>query len=80
MMDYDLHPPLVAMDGQAWFPRHLLEYAQVAEGLGFRVLAANDSRRQLKEHLPAPIKDPSRFHNSTRGPPLYGLRETACPG
>jgi probable F420-dependent oxidoreductase len=42
MMDYGAHLPLIAMDGRPWSLRRLLEYTEVAEGLGFRALAAND--------------------------------------
>ena len=42
MMDYGAHLPLISMDGRPWSLRRLLEYAEVAEGLEFRALAAND--------------------------------------
>ena len=41
-MDYGAHLPLIALAGRPWTLRHLLEYAEVAEDLGFRALSAND--------------------------------------
>jgi probable F420-dependent oxidoreductase len=41
-MDYGAHLPLIALDERPWSIRRLLEYAEVAEGLGFRILSAND--------------------------------------
>ena len=41
-MDYGAHLPLIALDGRPWSLRGLLEYAEVAEDLGFRTLSAND--------------------------------------
>ena len=42
MMDYGVHLPLIATDRRPWSLRRLLERAEVAEGLGFQALAAND--------------------------------------
>lgn len=41
-MDYGAHLPLIALDGRPWSLQRLLEYAEVAEDLGFRALSAND--------------------------------------
>src|SRR5215212_5266105 len=41
-MDYAVHLPLIALDGRPWSLRCLLEYAELAEDLGFGALAAND--------------------------------------
>ncbi|MGH3087276.1 MAG: LLM class flavin-dependent oxidoreductase [Rubrobacteraceae bacterium] len=41
-MDYGAHLPLIGLDGRPCSLRHLLEYAETAEELGFRVLSAND--------------------------------------
>ena len=42
MMDYGVHLPLIATDRRPWSLRRLLECVEVAEGLGFQALAAND--------------------------------------
>ena len=42
MMDYGVHLPLIATDRRPWSLRRLLERTEVAEGLGFQALAAND--------------------------------------
>jgi len=41
-VDYGAHLPLIALNGQHWSLRRLLEYTEVAEHLGFRALSAND--------------------------------------
>jgi probable F420-dependent oxidoreductase len=41
-MDYGVHLPLIAFDGRPWSLRHLLEYAEEAETLGFQALSSND--------------------------------------
>jgi len=41
-VDYGVHLPLIAFDGQPWSLRRLLEYARTAESLGFGTLSAND--------------------------------------
>ncbi len=41
-MDYAVHLPLIALNGRPWSLKHLLEYATLAEDLGFGALAAND--------------------------------------
>jgi probable F420-dependent oxidoreductase len=42
-VDYGAHLPLIALNGQQhWSLRGLLEYAEIAERLGFRALSAND--------------------------------------
>lgn len=41
-MDYGAHLPLIGLDGRPWSLRHLLEYSETAEELGFRTLSAND--------------------------------------
>jgi probable F420-dependent oxidoreductase len=41
-VDYGAHLPLIALDRQPWTLRRLLEYAEVAEGVGFQALSAND--------------------------------------
>ena len=41
-MDYGAHLPLIALNGQHWSLRRLLEYTEIAERLGFRALSAND--------------------------------------
>ena len=41
-MDYGVHLPLIAFDGRPWSLRHLLEYAEDAETLGFQALSSND--------------------------------------
>ena len=41
-MDYGVHLPLIALNGQHWSLRGLLEYTENAERLGFRALSAND--------------------------------------
>ena len=41
-MDYAVHLPLIALDGRPWSLRRLLEYAELAEDLGFGALSAND--------------------------------------
>jgi probable F420-dependent oxidoreductase len=41
-MDYGVHLPLIALDGQPWSLRRLLEYTETAERLGFRAISAND--------------------------------------
>jgi alkanesulfonate monooxygenase SsuD/methylene tetrahydromethanopterin reductase-like flavin-dependent oxidoreductase (luciferase family) len=41
-MDFGVHLPLIGFDGRPWSLRHLLEYAETAESLGFAALAAND--------------------------------------
>src|SRR5919107_2485300 len=41
-MDYAVHLPLIALDGRPWSLKRLLQYAELAEGLGFGALSAND--------------------------------------
>ena len=41
-MDYGVHLPLIALNGQQWSLRRLLEYTEIAERLGFRALSVND--------------------------------------
>lgn len=41
-MDYGAHLPLIALNGQRWSLRSLLEYTELAERLGFSALSAND--------------------------------------
>lgn len=41
-MDYGAHLPLIALNGQPWSLRGLLEYVELAERLGFRALSVND--------------------------------------
>ena len=41
-MDYGAHLPLIALRGQPWTLHRLLEYAQIAESVGFQAVAAND--------------------------------------
>jgi probable F420-dependent oxidoreductase len=42
-VDYGVHLPLIALRGQQqWSLRGLLEYAEIAQRLGFRALSAND--------------------------------------
>ena len=41
-MDYGAHLPLIALDRQPWTLQHLIEYAQIAESVGFQALSAND--------------------------------------
>ena len=41
-MDYGAHLPLIALDRQPWSLHRLLEYAQIAESVGFQALSAND--------------------------------------
>lgn len=41
-MDYGAHLPLIALDSQPWTLHRLLEYAEIAESVGFRALSAND--------------------------------------
>jgi probable F420-dependent oxidoreductase len=41
-VDYGVHLPLIALNGQHWSLRGLLEYTQNAERLGFRAISAND--------------------------------------
>ncbi len=41
-MDYGVHLPLIALNGQHWSLRGLLEYTESAESLGFRALSVND--------------------------------------
>ena len=41
-MDYGVHLPLIALNGQRWSLRGLLEYTEIAERLGFRALTVND--------------------------------------
>ncbi|MDQ3923649.1 MAG: TIGR03619 family F420-dependent LLM class oxidoreductase [Actinomycetota bacterium] len=41
-MDYGAHLPLIALDRQRWTLRRLLEYAEIAESVGFQALSAND--------------------------------------
>ena len=41
-MDYGAHLPLIALDRRPWTLHRLLEYAQIAESVGFQALSAND--------------------------------------
>ena len=41
-MDYGAHLPLIALNGQRWSLRSLLEYTELAKRLGFSALSAND--------------------------------------
>ena len=41
-MDYGVHLPLIAVNGQHWSLRGLLEYTETADRLGFRALSVND--------------------------------------
>jgi alkanesulfonate monooxygenase SsuD/methylene tetrahydromethanopterin reductase-like flavin-dependent oxidoreductase (luciferase family) len=42
-VDYGVHLPLISLKGQRhWSLRGLLEYAEIAEQLGFRAISAND--------------------------------------
>jgi len=41
-VDYGVHLPLIALNGQRWSLRGLLEYTEIAERLGFRALTVND--------------------------------------
>jgi probable F420-dependent oxidoreductase len=41
-MDYAVHLPLIALDGRPWSLKRLLQYAELAEGLGFGALSTND--------------------------------------
>lgn len=41
-MDYGAHLPLIALGEQPWTLHRLLEYAQIAESVGFQAVAAND--------------------------------------
>jgi probable F420-dependent oxidoreductase len=41
-VDYGAHLPLIALNGQQWSLRRLLEYTETAASLGFRALSAND--------------------------------------
>jgi probable F420-dependent oxidoreductase len=41
-VDYGAHLPLIALDGQPWTLHRLLEYAEIAESVGFQALSAND--------------------------------------
>jgi probable F420-dependent oxidoreductase len=41
-VDYGAHLPLIALGRQSWTLHHLLEYAQIAESVGFQAVAAND--------------------------------------
>ena len=42
-MDYGVHLPLISLKGQRhWSLQGLLEYAEIAERLGFRTISAND--------------------------------------
>ena len=41
-MDYGVHLPLIGFDQRPFSLDRLLEYTQVAQGLGFRAIAAND--------------------------------------
>jgi probable F420-dependent oxidoreductase len=41
-VDYGVHLPLIALNGQHWSLRGLLEYTEIAERLGFRALSVND--------------------------------------
>ena len=41
-MDYGAHLPLIALDRQPWTLQRLLEYAEIAESVGFQALSVND--------------------------------------
>jgi probable F420-dependent oxidoreductase len=41
-VDYGAHLPLIALDSQPWTLHRLLEYAEIAESVGFGTLSAND--------------------------------------
>jgi probable F420-dependent oxidoreductase len=41
-VEYGVHLPLIALNGQQWSLRGLLEYTEIAERLGFRALSVND--------------------------------------
>src|SRR5918997_2606537 len=41
-MDYGPPLPLIALDRQPWTLQRLLEYAEIAESVGFQALSAND--------------------------------------
>jgi hypothetical protein len=41
-VDYGVHLPLIALNGEHWSLQGLLEYTEIAERLGFRALSAND--------------------------------------
>jgi probable F420-dependent oxidoreductase len=41
-VDYGAHLPLITLDGRPWTLHRLLEYAQIAESVGFQALSAND--------------------------------------
>ncbi|MFQ5796183.1 MAG: LLM class flavin-dependent oxidoreductase [Candidatus Bipolaricaulia bacterium] len=41
-MDYGVHLPQIALDGQPWSLQRLLEYTETVERLGFQTLCAND--------------------------------------
>src|SRR5918998_6658276 len=41
-MDYGVHLPLIALDGQPWSLQRLLTYTETVEGLGFQAISAND--------------------------------------
>jgi probable F420-dependent oxidoreductase len=41
-VDYGAHLPLIALDRQPWTLHRLLEYAEIAESVGFQALSAND--------------------------------------
>jgi len=41
-VDYGAHLPLIALDRQPWTLHRLLEYAQIAQSVGFQALSVND--------------------------------------
>jgi probable F420-dependent oxidoreductase len=41
-VDYGAHLPLIALDSQPWTLHRLLEYAHIAESVGFQALSTND--------------------------------------
>jgi probable F420-dependent oxidoreductase len=41
-VDYGAHLPQIALDRQPWTLHRLLEYAEIAESVGFQALSAND--------------------------------------
>jgi probable F420-dependent oxidoreductase len=41
-VDYGAHLPLIALDRQPWTLQRLLEYAEIAESVGFQALSVND--------------------------------------
>ncbi len=41
-MDYGVHLPLIAFDGEPWSLQRLLEYTESAQRLGFAAISAND--------------------------------------